>query len=82
MFIEYKNHRIELSEAGLLSFDNKPVKVVNNYRYAYKLNKTCISAQGGASGLYKFMEYHIMDNFALVWIDAIIEHMEKITKEA
>ena len=33
----------------------KVVRVTESDKYVYKLNKTCISAQGGADGLFDFL---------------------------
>lgn len=33
----------------------KVVRVTESDKYAYKLNKTCISAEGGADGLFDFL---------------------------
>lgn len=37
------------------NFEKKAIRVVTDYEYTYKAQKTQIKAQGGAEGLYKFI---------------------------
>lgn len=67
-------------EDNTLFYNNKPVPVRDLYGYTYKLNKTCISAQNGATGLYEFIEDCIINSFGLVWIDAIENKMRQLTR--
>ena len=71
--VEYTNDYIE--------FNGKRVKIIENNKYTYKFNKASISAQGGAAGLIEFMNECINEKFGLVWVDAIIEKMQRIAKE-
>jgi len=50
----------------------KTVKVADDPDYAYKLMKTMIKADGGATGLIKFMEQH--KDFANVWVKNILNY--------
>lgn len=44
------------------------------------LNATTRAASGGAQGLYDFMEKLVRDDFALIWVDAIIDGAKKIAQ--
>ena len=57
----------------------KTVKVVDDPEHAYKLMKTMIKADGGATGLIKFMEQH--KDFANVWVKNILNHAWDNMKE-
>ena len=76
--VTYKGNTINAVTDNCIEFNNKPVRVIENREYTYKFNKKSISAQGGATGLVKFMSECINDHFGLVWVDAIIAHIEKI----
>ena len=78
--VTYKGNTINAVTDNCIEFNNKPVRVIENGEYTYKFNKTSISAQGGAHGLARFMSECINDQFGLVWVDAIIAHMEKIAR--
>lgn len=79
--ITYKGNNIKL-ENEQIYFNGVPVPVRQLKGYTYKLNKTCISADGNAPGLYGFIVECIELNFMLVFVDQIIEHMEKLTAAA
>jgi len=52
------------------------IKVVNDYEYIYKIQKTQVKAQGGIDGLLKHFNECIIDNFAIdCWV---IDPIEKI----
>jgi len=80
--MEYKNNTINAVNDNCIEFNNKRVRVIDNREYTYKFNKASISAQGGANGLVEFISRCIADDFGLVWVEAIIGHMEKVAKEA
>ena len=80
MELIYKGNTITLS-GGTISFNGEPVKVNDSRTHTYKLNKTCISAEGGAAGLMSFLTECISDNFGLVWVNAVTEHMETLTSK-
>lgn len=75
--LEYKGHVIEYAENTII-IDGKCVKVIENREFAYKINKRSISAKDGASGLYAFLKYHIEENFATVWVDAVVNGVNQI----
>lgn len=75
--LEYKGHMIEHTENTII-IDGERVKVIENWEYTYKINKWSISTKGGASGLYAFLKYHIEENFATVWVDAVINGVNQI----
>lgn len=75
--LEYKGHTIEHTESTIV-IDGERVKVIENREFAYKINKRSISAKDGASGLYAFLKYHIEENFATVWVDAVINGVYQI----
>lgn len=79
--VTYKGNTINVASDNCIEFNNKPVRVIGNKEYTYKFNKASISAQGGAKGLTEFMSQCIEDNFGLVWVEAIVEHLAEITKE-
>ena len=76
--LRYKNHIIERAENSII-IDGKRVKVIENQKYTYKINKRSISAQGGADGLYMFLKDLIENDFARVWIEAVIDGVNQIT---
>lgn len=65
-------------EDGRLYYNGTPVPVRELYGHTYKINKTCISAHGGAEGLYNFIEECITTQFAACWIDAIESGIKRI----
>jgi hypothetical protein len=77
--ISYKNNEIKLQD-NTLYFNGEAVKTIENRKYTYKLNKTSISAEGNAAGLYDFIEDCIASSFGLVWVDQIVTHMETLTR--
>lgn len=79
--ITYKGNNIKLENEHIY-FNGVPVPVRQLKGYTYKLNKTCISADGNAPGLYRFIVECVELNFMLVFVDQIIEHMEKLTAAA
>ena len=76
--LSYKNHTIT-TDGDKIIIDGEAVKVTENPEYTYKINKTCISAQGGAQGLYDFLEDLIKEDFALCWAEAVIDGATKIS---
>lgn len=52
------------------------IKVVNDYEYTYKIQKTQVKARGGIDGLLKHFNDCIINNFAVeCWV---IDPIEKI----
>lgn len=76
--LSYKNHTIT-TDGDKIIIDGEAVKVIENPEYTYKINKTCISAQGGAQGLYNFMEDLIREDFARCWTEAVIDGAARIS---
>lgn len=70
--IEYAGHLFELIN-GEMVIDHKPVKVIESKSHTYKINKRSISAQGGAPGLYRFIEELAQMDFGRVWVKAIAD---------
>ena len=64
-------------------FQKKVLKVVPDWEYAYKLQKTQIRAQGGAEGLYNFIRdnCHKTDLFYCM-IEKLIEYAMDEMREA
>lgn len=79
--LKYKGHIIERAENSII-IDSKRVKVIENRKYTYKINKRSISAQGGADGLYMFLKDLIENDFARVWIEAVINGVSQITNRS
>lgn len=77
----HRGTRVFMLKDNTLFYNGLPVKVKENFDYTYKINKTCISAQGGATGLYNFIEDCILNSFGLVWIDSIESAMKRITTD-
>lgn len=53
------NEAITVSEGKI----SKTVKVINNPHFVFKLNIRSISAQGGASGLFEFLDRCLYEQF-------------------
>lgn len=64
-------------------FEKKIIKVIPDYEYCYKLQKTQIRAQGGAEGLYNFIRdnCHKTDLF-YCRIEKLIEYAMNEIREA
>lgn len=59
--------------------DTRNVKIIDNYEFVFKCNKTSISARDGAAGLYKFLYECITGDFSACYADKIINYaMEKL----
>lgn len=54
---------------------SKTVKVKEDFEYSYKLQKTQIKAVGGARGLYDFIQRHVIDNFAMVYVTRLYNYV-------
>ena len=52
----YNGLTVKYESGNSLNFNGKSIKVVSDSRYTYKLLKTRMKAQGGAKGLYSFLE--------------------------
>lgn len=76
--IEYNGNIIALT-GNKIMFNENEIKTRYNKSYTYKLTKTGISTYD-VNELFRFIEECIAENFGLIWIDSIINHMEKITK--
>ncbi len=75
--LKYREHTIERIDNTIV-IDGKHVKVIENQEYTYKINKRSISAQGGADGLYMFLKDLIENDFARVWIEAVMDGVNQI----
>lgn len=75
--LKYKGYTIEHTENTII-VNGESVKVIENQEYTYKINKRSISAQGGADGLYMFLKDLIENDFARVWIEAVIDGVNQI----
>ena len=75
----YKGNIINATAPGIIEINGKRVRILESKTHTYKLNKTSISAQGGAQGIMDFLSKCIAEQFGLVWVNAIIEHMERIS---
>lgn len=56
MKCEYDGMTVEFESENSLKFNGKSVPVVPDGSYVFKLMKTKIRAEGGAKGLYRFLE--------------------------
>lgn len=56
MACEFEGMKVEFESENTLKFNGKSVPIVNDWGYTYKLLKTKIRAQGGAKGLFRFLE--------------------------
>lgn len=56
MSCEYDGLTVEYESENSLKFNGKSVPVTPDWDYVFKLLKTKIRAQGGAKGLYRFLE--------------------------
>jgi len=55
--------KFDFENSTITSNSGKKFKVVNDYEFAYKIQKTQINASGGISGLLKFInEINISDS--------------------
>lgn len=67
---------------NVLYYNGAAVPVRTIYSdYTYKINKTCISAYGGAAKLYEFIEDCILNSFGLIWVDAIESACKRLVRE-
>lgn len=76
--LNYKGNTLEFYENYIL-FNDKPCRVIKSKTYSYKINKKSISAIRGSYGLYSLINDCIEHNFALCWVEAIVNGMERIT---
>lgn len=76
--LKYKGYVIEHTENTII-INGESVRVIENQKYTYKINKRSISAQGGSDGLYMFLKDLIENDFARVWIEAVIDGVNQIT---
>ena len=90
-FTDRENHtyQIEKSLTGghntlMIQKDNTKhfYKVVDDFEYTYKIQKTQIKAQGGSNGLYKHFQDCIEHDFAIVcWVINPINQIFQTVKE-
>lgn len=64
------------------NFEKKAFRVVPDFEYCYKLQKTQIRARGGAEGLYNFIKKEIEENEASVFARRIVEYAMDEMREA
>lgn len=62
-------------------FIKKNIKVIDTPEYTYKIQKTQISAAGGAAGLYKFLSDCYKNNFMVCVADKILTAAADTVKE-
>lgn len=53
------------------------IKIVDDPKYVFKLQKTQIRARGGASGLFNFIDDCLTEKFGESWAWRIIDHVLK-----
>lgn len=63
-------------------FQKKVLKVVPDWEYAYKLQKTQIRAREGAAGLYKFIQDETKDGAQSCFVRRIVEYAMDEMREA
>jgi len=56
MKCEYDGMTVEYESENKIKINGKSLEVIPDYGYVFKLLKTRIRAQGGAKGLYRFLE--------------------------
>lgn len=64
-------HNLEL--VRVLSGDRRQIKTRNASGVAIKINKSCVAADGGAAGVFRFLSDCIKNDFMMCYVYKICE---------